>query len=487
VIVDDDEKVYICLKDFQMLNSCYNISSDLQNNTYSIVHTTRTYTREPAGDNVDYVIDANLFRLANPNIHKPILNSVSDGVAHTETLTANAGNFTIKLYDSTITTTGAVLPANSKFMNIFNTGITTAFMSFNPTDYLVYYNFNDLTESRFAYSCEVVVENYIIQQHSHRPTTTFIIGVVVSGSVDGKTWTDLGVVGQNYAEFLVNDWSNTLQQTFTFTFSTSGCYQYHKISFVSAGTYPTNHPITLKELFKFKRILLLKKSSFTETIAESSTTYNLTIEDGFYSLANLNASLNYTLKELISSSLVFSNHLLNKPFLTAQNKHILAWSSIAPYYYKETEKVDDKYRVIVQFNLILRKMLGWISDTSTGNILILRSNSPQIAPNYLNLINFKKILMTSSLKLSTKPYTFLNKTYVKTTGIGDVFAWIAKDIAPFSYINWTNPTDYKIEIDDKLITKINFKMLNEFAQVMNDMPACNFHLQIIKIKNNISL
>jgi hypothetical protein len=481
IFVDEDERCYIRLKDYQQLNSFYNISNDLQNNTFSILQTTRTYTREPTGSIIDYFIDDDLFKLANPNIHKPILNSVNDGVAHTETLTANAGNFTIKLYDSTITTSGEVIPANSKFMNIFNTGITSAFMSFNPTDYLVYYNYNNLNECRFAYSCEIVVENYIIHQHSHRPTAIYNIGVEVSGSVDGITWTNLGVVGQNYAEFYPDDWSYTLQQTFIFTFTTSGCFQYHKVSFISSGTTPPNHPKTLKELFKFKRILLTKRSSFTETIADSTITYNKTIEDGFYSLANLNALLNYYLKEHISSNLTFSNYVSGKPFLIAQNKQVLGWSSTQPYYtYKETNKVDEYYRVEVQFNLILRKMLGWMTPTSTGTIILLRSNNNITAPNYLNLINFKKILLTSSLKLKTKPYTFLNKTYTKASGIGDIFAWLNKDIAPFQYINWQNPTDFKIEIDDKIITKINFKIINEFAQVLNDMPACNFHLQIIK-------
>ena len=130
-------------------------------------------------------------------------------------------------------------------------------------------------------------------------------------------------------------------------------------------------------------------------------------------------------------------------------------------------------------------MLGWITPTSTGTIILFRTNNNITAPNYLNLINFKKILLTSSLKLTTKPYTFLNKTYTKSSGIGDIFAWIPKDITPFSYINWQNPTDYKIQIDDRIITKINFKLINEFAQVLNDMPSCCFHLQIIRERKDI--
>jgi hypothetical protein len=239
-------------------------------------------------------------------------------------------------------------------------------------------------------------------------------------------------------------------------------------------------PSALKTSVKFRGINLVRKTAFTETIADSTITYNKTIEDGFYSLANLNAYLNYYFKEHISTAgnLTFNNYIQGKPFLTAQNKQVLAWNSAEPYYYyTEDNKVDESYKVEVLFNPILRKMLGW-----DNNITLFRTGDNITAPNFLNLINFKKILMSSSLQLKTKPYTFLTKNYTKATGLGDIFATINKDIAPFSYINWSNPTDYKIEIDDKLITKINFKLLNEYCQVMDNIPSCNMHLQIIKEK-----
>jgi hypothetical protein len=102
---------------------------------------------------------SNLFQTTGANIYKPI-NSVNDGVTHTETITQNTENLTLKFYDSTITTSGVVLPANSKFMNIFSqTPSPTRFMTFSDTDYLVYYNSITPTESRFVKSIEVVIEN----------------------------------------------------------------------------------------------------------------------------------------------------------------------------------------------------------------------------------------------------------------------------------------------------------------------------------------
>lgn len=489
IIINDDEKAYICLKDYQQLNSMYNISSDLQNNTFTILHTTRTYNRTASGADTRYFIDTNIFNSSGGNIYKPILNSVQDGVAHTETLTPNAGNITLKLYDSTITTSTAVIPANSKFMNIFSPTpspayLSTRFMALSNTDYLVYYNATILTESRFVKSVDIVIEN--VASPLTPEINTITITAKVWGSVDGIIWNDLGNVESNVMTYGINSWLSSTTRTASFNVSVSASYQYHKISFIPTGfTSPTE----MKTKIKILKIDLITYASFTETIADSTITYNKTIEDGFYSITNLNALLNYHLSLHISSNLTFTNYIQSKSFTIAQNKQVLGWSSAQPYYYyKETDKADESYKVEIQFNAILRKMLGWISPTSVGNIILFRINDNTIAPNYLNLINFKKILLTSSLKLTTKPYTFLNKTYTKASGIGDVLVWINKDIPSFSYINWINTTDYKIEIDDKLITKINFKIVNEFAQVMNDVPSCNFHLQIIKErKNNISL
>ena len=230
----------------------------------------------------------------------------------------------------------------------------------------------------------------------------------------------------------------------------------------------------MKTKLRFTQLYLTRNSSFNETFTDGVVLTNHTIEDGAYSLTNLNLYLNYLLRLNISNNLSFSTSFPSQPFLIAQNKHILSWSSAEPsFVYTNTNKTDLTYKTEITFNATLKRMLGWVSP------VVIFKTSPIEATNYINLINFKKVVLTSSLQLTTKPYTFLNKTYTKATGIGDIFAWISKDIAPFSYINYNNPTDAKIEIDDKLITKITFKITNEYLQVLNDVPPCNFHLQVI--------
>ena len=478
VIVNDDEKAYVRLKDFMMLNSTYNISNDLQNNLLSIIKTNRTYSRSIIGTPEAYFVDTNLFNTAGANIHKPILNVIWDSNSHTETLVPNAGDYTIKLYDATIITTNtSVEPASAKLSNIFRSTIGTNWMTFNPTDYFVYYNKTTPTNSRFIYDLTFTIENVVMAPAAE----TVYITLKIWSSIDGITWVENPLNGGNpTAGYNIDEWGYFTPRSRTFTVASTDTYQYHKVSFNVLGF--ANPATDFKTRIKFKQIHFTRYPSFTETVADSNTTFNHTIEDGAYSLTNLNSYLNYLLKANISQNLTFSTSYPTQPFLNAQNKQILARATAEPdYYYTVNDKTAENYKIEIVFNSVLRKMLGWTS----ANPIIYINDASLEAPNYLNLINFKKILITSSLKLTTKPYTFLNKTYAKTTGIGDVIGWVSKDIPSFSYINWTNPTDAKIEIDDKIITKINFKILNEYAQVLNDIPSCCFHLQIIKSKEKI--
>jgi hypothetical protein len=474
VIVEDDERCFICLKDFQQLNSMYNISNDLQNNTFSIIKTERTYQRFASGTSVAYFIDTNLFNTEGTYIHKPIINPSWDGVLHTETLIPNAGDYTIKLYDPTITTTYVNTPITSvKLSNIFRPTIGTNYMTFSPDDYLVYYNKTSLTSGRFIDTMTFSIEN--VASVFNNPTEVVYITLKLWSSVDGITWVENTLTNSNAIGYYTNEWTTATTKTITFASNATDSYSYHKVSFNSSGFAS---PADLKTKIRFKQIYLTRNPSFTETFTDGVVLTNYTIEDGAYSITNLNLYLNYLLRSNVSPNLTFATSYASQPFLIAQNKHILAWSSTElPYIYSPENRTDTTYKTEITFNIILKKMLGWSSP-----VIIFKNYTPIEGSNHINLINFKKIVLTSSLKLTTKPYTFLNKTYTKSTGIGDIFAWINKDIASFQYINWINPTDSKIEIDDKLITEINFKIINEYQQVLNDIPSCNFHIQLIKEK-----
>jgi hypothetical protein len=478
VIVEDDEKAYICLKDFQALNSFYNISNDLQNNTLVLKQNTRTYARTPAGDTVAYIDNTELFNTSGTNINKPKNNPIHDGALHTETLEPDNDDYSIRLYDITIGVSNPSVPlSTAKLSNIFRPTIGTNTMSFMPNDYLVFFNYNEPTTQRYVNSLTFSIVN---DTPLFPPTSAVYVALKVWSSIDGITWIANGFTGTNAIGYATNEWLVSTTKTLTFTLISgddypTDTYSYHKVSFDLVGL---DGEFDFKNRISFKQIHLTRKTSFDETFTTGVVNTNYTIEDGAYSLTNLNSYLNYLLKTNLSQYISFTTTYASQPFLTAQNKHILNWSSVEPpFIYTPANKTNLKYSVEVIFNTTLKKMLGWVSS----NLLVSIGTSIE-ALSYINLINFKKIVIASSLQLTTKPYTFLNKTYTKATGIGDIFAWIPKDIAAFSYINWQNPTDSRIEIDNKLITKINFKITNEYLQVLNEVPPCNFHLQIIKIK-----
>lgn len=477
VIVEDDEKAFIRLKDYQQLNSFYNISNDLQNNTLGIIQTNRTYSRTPNGTTEAYINPTNLFNTSGTYIYKPITNPAWNGVAHTETITPAAGDYTIRLYDPTITTTTPNAPITEvRLSNIFTDTPLTNYMTFNPDDYIVFYNFTTPTSGRFIDQLTFSIEN--VASAFNNPTAVVNITFKVLSSIDGITWIENGLdAGNAILSYATNQWTTATLKTKQITLISTDTYSYHKVSFITSGF--TTPATDFKSKIRVKQIYLTRITSFSETFTDGVALSNYTIEDGAYSITNLNLYLNYLLKQDFSSNLTFTTSYPLQPFLIAQNKQILTWSSVEPdFLYTPANKTDENYKIEIVFNSVLKKMLGWTS----ANPIIFKNDIPTEAPNYLNLINFKKILITSSLKLTTKPYTYLNKNYTKATGIGDVIAWINKDIPAFSYINWINPTDYKIEIDDKLITKINFKILNEYAQVLNDIPSCLFLFQIIKEK-----
>ena len=476
VIVNDDEKCYVRLKDFTMLNSCYNISNDLQNNTLGIIQTNRIYSRSPSGTAVAYFNPPDLFNTSGTYIYKPRINPAWNGTLHTETITPVAGDYTIRLYDPTITTTYANAPLiDIRLSNIFTSTLEANYMTFNPDDYLVFYNFTTPTSGRFISQLTFSIQNVV---PLFAPTDPVYITLKVWSSVDGITWVEnaIGINDSPSIGFNTNEWASSITKTRTISLASPTDASYHKVSFTTQG-FAT--PATdFKSKIRVRQIYLTRIPSYTETYTDGITTFSHTIEDGSYSLTNLNSYLNYLLRLYISPNLTFSMAYPSQPFLTAQNKQVLAWGTAEPdYVYSSADRIDNNYKIEINFNATLRRMLGW-----SENPAIFKNDTPIEAPRYLNLINFKKIMLTSSLQLKTKPYTFLNKTYTKATGVGDVIGWFSKDQAPFTYINWYNNTDFKIEIANKLITKINFVILNEFCQVLSDIPSCCFHIQIIRVR-----
>jgi hypothetical protein len=197
---------------------------------------------------------SNLFQTTGVNIDKPILNSMNNGVAQTETITQNEDNSVLILYDNTITVSGEVLRENSKFINIFSqqTPLSTRFMMFSHTDYIIYYKANRPNERRFVKSVEVIIEN--VASPSTPENNTVTIAVKVEGSVDGITWNDLGNLTTNLMTYTTNDWGTSSRRKVTFDVDVTTPYEYNKIYFIPTGF---SSPEEMKTKIKFLKIDLI--------------------------------------------------------------------------------------------------------------------------------------------------------------------------------------------------------------------------------------
>lgn len=204
---------------------------------------------------------SNLFQTAGVNIYKPILNSMNNGVTQTETITQPAENSALILYDNTITVSGEVLRENSKFINIFSqqTPLSTRFMMFSDTDYLIYYKANNKpTERRFVKSVEVVIEN--VASPTTPENNTVNIAVKVEGSVDGIIWNDLGNTTTNVMTFTTNDWGTSSTRKVTFDVEVTTPYEYNKVYFIPTGF---TSPSEMKTKIKFLKIDLITYALLT--------------------------------------------------------------------------------------------------------------------------------------------------------------------------------------------------------------------------------
>lgn len=101
--------------------------------------------------------------------------------------------------------------------------------------------------------------------------------------------------------------------------------------------------------------------------------------------------------------------------------------------------------------------------------------------NYTNMLNYQKIIISSSLTHQNNVQTNFLTGYRGTSSINNILLWIDKDVVPFSTINYTNnDPDNVITLADTNINHITFNVHNEYLEYIKDFGKCYMHLQIIK-------
>jgi hypothetical protein len=465
--VKKEGKAYITMKNFNMLNSIYNISQDLLNNTFAIKASRKSYLKVKSGTLVKLFDSAIFFETASgTHQHHPLAGIIShvDG-QDLEILTTPTYTMYFKSTNITATNTN-VSQSASIIRNIFDEDIvnTTHYMRWFVDSYLIIKKNSPITNGDFIGS--ILVERYYTKTGSGPDAVSLSERIHVYGSHDGITWIEATYGAGNIAiTWTTGDLAAThATKQYAVALDWVDDYTYYKIDFMTeqnSAAYYNKFETTKFYLEKYPNSSINFQFDFFFQ-------NDFSIPDGNYSIN--------TLINVMNDFIVSANYNNVKVNYIPYNNKFTITSTQAPYLYSAVNKIDTQYNLEFIFSNKLKKMLGFV-----GNPSIMRAENIT-APNFINLLSFKKILITSNLKLTNKPITSLAITD-KSDGVGDALIWVDRDVIPFEYINYINATDYRLQIDNKNIANINLKITNEFGQKIN-MPSCLLHFEITVIDND---
>lgn len=96
---------------------------------------------------------------------------------------------------------------------------------------------------------------------------------------------------------------------------------------------------------------------------------------------------------------------------------------------------------------------------------------------FVNMLPYSKIILATNLTFEVNTFNNFQTRYSGNTGIGDIIAWMPRDIPLFSTINYQG--NGEIELANKNIKSINMSILNEYNEYILDAPPCLIHFQLI--------
>jgi len=463
IILNENQTAKIKVLDVQYLNNIYNVSDFLQNNIITLKKIYKTYDivniTGIGGDEtiIDVVSD-----LYNPTL--TILEKYKETTVLNYDTTNNIFKISNIKYDmeyKTVTLTNNndpfIIPigiAVNHYNNIFIDNSNNA-LNFKPdTHYIIFSNKSaglDLLKN---------ISYKLKYNGSVGNTSVLLFTLKIEGSNDKLSWNNIPPLVPNsldiqweYAE------TTSIKGVENVNLINSIPYRYYKLSILRNEFIPVENP-NLYEAFKLN-FIEMKKTSYNLGYTESENIINLTIPNGYYKANNYISTLNTILEP----------HFIKIELSNITNKLNFISTSIAPSpVYLMT---DENYKVYLIFNnLNIRENMGVINE----NILLPRSSSIEADKN-IDLINFKKLILSTNLKFKNKTHNeFIGGNDI-TTGIGDVLLWIDADEPPLTCVKYKNYELISYDIDDKIINNIIIKLHNEKRQPLY-LDNMLLHLEI---------
>lgn len=229
-----------------------------------------------------------------------------------------------------------------------------------------------------------------------------------------------------------------------------------------------NIDIKSNEKIKFKLIdfsimnTMLNISSYhknnTFKVLFLGTNYTITIEDGNYTAISLRDEIN-TLLTTLNISIAFNY-----------------------------DKTTNKYYLVTADNVVAGQlyfyplnMASTFGFTKTSYELIYPNE--YYSEDFVNMLPYSKILLTTDLTFETNIQHNFEKKYSANSGIKDIICWFNRDQPPYTTINYNNIANNEIIIANNNIKNINFQIMNEYQEYILDCPKCYIHFQIIIYDN----
>lgn len=447
IICYDDEYLKIKILDIQYLNNLYNVSSKLQNNIIKINRTTFIYDQQPSlMDILEDIYDTT----QTPVIYNSSTVLSYDTDNDIQFITGT--NFKIHYKDFQI------IDGVDSFDNIFY-GTTPIELKFNEFDNYIIVEKLDNTNTDYlrqvSYGIKKTTANSLTDDETFR--------IIVKGSHDNITYYNIPIMvtDSELITFTSQNIQDAIIDRVRINLINRINYKYYKFSLNSS--FEQLDPLI--NGFKLNSLKLFSWTQQPYTIG-SNTTTDLIIPDGFYKSTTYISKI----KELLTPYNVdiTLNSLNNKVNIT----HNLVDTITYPF-------TDPNGLIILQFTTLnIRNNIGIYNEFNT-----LIYNNAFVGDTNIDLVNFKKIILTTNLDFTNKTHNDLIGGNTVETGVGNILLWIDNDEAPFTCIKYKNYEDSSYRIENKTINNILFTIYNEKTQKIDlDNMLIHFEIQKFRLK-----
>jgi len=436
----DDEYLRIRMIDCVYLNNMYNISGLLQNNIINLLRTPYTYV-----DTTEMDIANDIYNSAYTPPHNPPIYDTLNDIEY-----IGGTNYMIHYKDDEIIT------GVDEFDNVF-TGNSQVELSFNE------------------------FENYIIVEHLNTNNTDYLRQVTyamkkttsstladdvtfrlkVEGSHDNITYTNIPIMtaDDELITFDAASQLNDIVAKYRIDLVNRINYKYYKFS-IDGSLENTS---ILLNSFALNTLKLFTWPQIPYTTGTELTT-NLVIPDGFYKASSYISKI----------SQLFSPYNLSIVLDSTTNKVNITQSFVDNIKYPYTDPNGSISLDLPTANI--RHNIGINTQTN-----ILTPNTTLVSDTNIDLINFKKIILTTNLEFQNKTHNEFIGGNTEETGLGNILFWINNDYAPFTCIKYYNNEEVSYRINDNQINNIRFDIYNEKRQ---KLPLDNMliHFEIEKVR-----